>query len=216
MVKLSIFSVFARPIRVFAISACVAVLAAATYAQSGGLKGKVRSTRGSGIAGATVTARQKGADVKTATANAKGDFVLDGLDAGLYNLVFDARGYSSGVLYNVEVKKNKVTDLGERLILGSDQGTLVIVKGSVFYKDGTSVPGATVTIERVNSDGSVKRLATAATNISGEFTYRQPQGEAKLRVTAAYNKATATKEVEVSEPAIYRLAISFDVNRERP
>ncbi len=215
MVKFRVFKMFS-PLRVLTIVGVMAALAAATLAQSGGLKGRVRNTRGSGIAGATVTARQKGVDLKTTTANSKGDFVLDGLDAGLYNLVFDARGYSAGVLYNVEIKKNKVTDLGERLILSSDQGTLVIVKGSVFYKDGTSVPGATVTVERVNADGSIRKLATTSTNISGEFTYRQPQGEAKLRVTAAYNKSTASKEVEVSEPAIYRLAISLDIGRERP
>lgn len=189
----------------------------AIMAQSGGLKGKVRNTRGSGIAGATVTARQKGVDLRSATANTKGDFILDGLEAGLYNLVFDARGYASGVLYNVEVKKNQVTDLGERLILSADQGSLVIVKGSVFFKDGTSASGATVTVERINSDGTIRRLASATTNISGEFTFRQPQGQAKLRITASINKSTASKEIEVSEPAIYRLAISLDIDRkERP
>ena len=191
------------------------LVAAAAFGQtSGGLKGKVRNSRGTGIPEATVTARQNGADVKTATANGKGEFVLDGLNAGVYNLVFDAKGYASGVLYNVEVKKNKVNDLGERLILAPDQGSLVIVKGSVFFKNGTSVVGAQVEIARVNADGSVKKVASGTTNISGEFTYRQPEGTAKLRVTAIYNKTTASKDIEVSEPAIYRLAISLDIDRD--
>jgi hypothetical protein len=192
----------------------VAFCVAATLAQStGGVKGKVRNSRGSGIAGATVSARQKGVDVKTTTANSKGEFVLDGLESGRYNLAFDAPGYSMGVMYNVEVRKNKVSDLGDRLILSSDQGTQVIVKGSVFFKEGFSVPGAKVEIESVGSDGSTKKLGSGFTSESGEFTFRQPQGAAKLRVTATYKGVSASKEVEVSEPAIYRLAISLDMDR---
>jgi len=192
----------------------VAVCTAAALAQStGGVKGKVRNSRGSGIAGATVTARQKGVDVKSTTANSKGEFTLDGLEAGRYNLAFDAPGYSMGVMYNVEVQKKKVSDLGDRLILSADQGTQVIVKGSVFFKEGFSVPGAKVEIESVRSDGSTKKLGSGFTSESGEFTFRQPQGAAKLRVTATYKGVSASKEVDVSEAAIYRLAISLDMER---
>jgi hypothetical protein len=180
---------------------------------TGGVKGKVRTVRGSGVAGATVTARQKGVDVKSVKADAKGTFVLDGLQAGRYNLIFDAPGYSSGVLYNVEIEKKKVADLSERLILSADQGTQVIVKGSVFFKEGTSVAGAKVEIERVNADGSTKRLGTGYTSESGEFTWRQPQGAAKLRVTATSKGVSSSKIVEVDEPAIYRFAITLELSR---
>lgn len=191
-----------------------AIGATAVLAQStGGVKGKVRNTRGSGIAGATVSARQKGVDVKTTTANSKGEFFLDGLEAGRYNLAFDAPGYSMGVMYNVEIQKKKISDLGDRLILSPDQGTQVIVKGSVFFKEGVSVPGAKVEIESVGGDGSTKKLGSGFTSESGEFTFRQPQGKAKLRVTANYKGVSASKEVEVEEPAIYRLAISLDISR---
>lgn len=188
-------------------------VAVSAFGQTGGLKGKVRNTRGSGIPGATVTARQNGADVKSATANNKGEFILNGLDNGVYNLVFEANGYASGVLYNVEVRKNKVSDLGERLILSPDQGTLVIVKGSIFFKEGTSVTGAKVDIAEVNADGSTRKLGSTTTNISGEFTFRKQPGTAKLRVTASYKSATGSKEIEVSEPAIYRLAITLDLSQ---
>jgi len=196
-------------------AAAVLLLAAfSAYAQSsGGVKGKVRTTNGGGIAGATVTARQKGNDIKTATANAKGEFLLDGLDSGLYNLVFDANGYSSGVLYNIEVKKNKVQDLGERLMLSTDKGTQVIVNGSVFYKEGTSVTAAKIELEVVNSDGSTKKLSSGYTSSNGEFTFRLKPGTAKLRVTAKFNGVTGSKDIEVSEAAIYRLAITLDISR---
>ena len=105
----------------------------AVYAQTGGLKGKVRTNSGFGIANATVTARQDGKDIRTVRSDAKGNFLMEGLDSGKYNVVFDANGYSSGVLYNVEVKKKNIRNLGDRLILSIDQGTQVIIKGSVFF-----------------------------------------------------------------------------------
>ncbi len=188
--------------------------AVSAFGQTGGLKGKVRNTRGSGIPGATVTARQNGADVRSATANSKGEFVLNGLNNGVYNLVFEADGYASGVLYSVEVRKNKVSDLGERLILSPDQGSLVIVKGSIFFKEGTSVTGAKVELAEVSADGSIRKLGKPTfTNISGEFTFRKQPGTAKLRVTASYKSVTGSKDIEVSEPAIYRLAIILDLSQ---
>lgn len=183
----------------------------ATAQSVGGVKGKVRSTRGSGIAGATVSARQEGVDIKTVKADSKGEFVLDGLKSGRYNIVFDAPGYSSGVLYNVEVQKKKTADLGDRLILTADQGTQIIVKGSVFFKEGRSVSGAKVEIERVNSDGSTRRLGSTFTDISGEFAFR-PRDASKLRITATYKGISGTKDIEVGQPAIYRLAISLDLS----
>ena len=38
-----------------------------------------------------------------------------------------------------------------------DQGHLVIVNGSIFYKEGTSLGGAKIEVERVNADGSTKK-----------------------------------------------------------
>jgi hypothetical protein len=190
---------------------CTAVFVVTSAAQTtGGVKGKVRTTKGAGIAGATVTARKKGVDVKTSKTVSTGDFVLDGLETGRYNLVFEAPGYSSGVMYNVEVSKNKTADLGDRLILTPDQGNQIFLKGSVFDKQGFSVPGAKIQIERVNSDGSTKSLGDTYTSVSGEFTFR-PTSAAKLRVTATYKGISATKDIDVAEPAIYRLAITIDL-----
>jgi hypothetical protein len=52
------------------------------------------------------------------------------------------------------------------------------------------------------------------TNIRGEFIFRQPDGAAKYRMTAKFRDATATKDIEVTTAAIYRLAISLDINRQ--
>ena len=187
---------------------------AASAQENGGVRGKVRTTKGDGIACANVIARQNGADVKTAKSDGDGKFVLEGLKPGIYNIVFDKNGYASGVKYNVEIKKNKTNDLGDRLILVVDQGTQVIVKGSVFNQDGRSVGGAKVEIERILSDGSTKKVGSGYTNISGEFTFRFPEGAEKYRITAALKDATASKDLEVTSAAIYRLAISLKTSKE--
>lgn len=187
---------------------------AALGQETGGIKGKVRTAKGAGISGASVVARQNGADVKSVKSDGDGRFVLDGLKPGVYNIVFDKSGYASGVKSNVEIKPNKTSDLGERLVLVVDQGTQVIVKGSVFNEAGRSVGGARVEIERVSNDGSTKKVGSGYTNISGEFTFRFAEGAEKYRVTASLKDAIASKDLDVTSAAIYRLAINLKTGKE--
>ncbi len=200
----------------------LAVSVSAAFTQeTGGVKGKVRTTKGDGIAGVSITARQNSEDIKSATSDNKGNFELEGLKAGLYNLVFSKSGFSSGLMYNIEVKKKKTNNLGDRLILTVDQGTQIIIKGTVFDRDGRSVTGAKVEIEKVLSDGSTRKIGSGFTSYGGaptargEFTFKFSEGAAKFRVTASVGGASASKEVEVSNAAIYRLAITLDMRGEK-
>jgi 5-hydroxyisourate hydrolase-like protein (transthyretin family) len=189
-----------------------AVSCVSAFAQeTGGIKGKVRTTRGDGISGVTISARQNGEDIKTITTDGGGKFVLENLKTGIYNIVFTKNGYSSGLKYDVEIRRGKIGDLGDRLILTVDQGTQVIIKGSVFNQDGRSLAGVEVKIERLAENGSAQKIGSVYTNVSGEFTFRQPEGAAKFRLTASAKSAAASKEVEVSSAAIYRLAITLSV-----
>ena len=180
----------------------------------GGVKGKVRNNKGGTIAGASVTARLNGKDVRSVKSDSKGSFMLQGLEPGTYNIVFDADGYATGVKFGVEVRNGNMRDLGDRLILAVDQGSQIIIKGSVFYSEGTSITGAKVEVERVNDDGSTKNLGSAYTSVSGEFTFRPPAGTTKVRVTARYKGVTASKEIsEIVNAGIYRTAITLDISR---
>lgn len=180
----------------------------------GGIKGKVRNNKGGSIAGATVTARLTGKDVKTVKADSKGNFTMQGLDAGTYNILFDADGYASGVRFGVQIKDGNVRDLGDRLILSVDQGTQIVIKGSVFFREGTSVTAAKVEIERVNDDGSTKSLGSTYTSSSGEFTFRPASGTSKVRVTAKYKGVSGSKEIsDIVNAGIYRTAITLDISR---
>lgn len=186
---------------------CTSVLAQGT----GSVKGKVRTDGGNSIPGVKITARKDGKNLKSATSNRKGEFRLSGLAPGKYNLVFDKTGFASGVLYNVLVKKGKVNNLKNRLIMTVDQGTLVIISGSVFNQVGRSIYGAKVKIVEVLSNGSTRRAGTVYSSRSGTFTFRFPEGKRKFRITASAKGRSASKEVTVDEPAIYRLAISLEI-----
>ena len=188
-----------------------AVLASA---QSGGAKGKVRNTKGDGLSGVEVTARREGKDVKTVKTDSKGNFEMTGLSAGKYNFVFDKAGYAIGLKYDVEIKSGDIRDLGDRLILSVDSGTQVIVNGSVFNQDGRSVTGAKVEVVRIGG-GQEKKVFTLYTNISGEFTFRQPEGAATFRITASARGVSASKEISVDSAARYRLAITLNLPQEK-
>lgn len=193
----------------------LAFVVTASAQNTGGIKGKVRDLgRGDGIADAAVTVRQKGQDIKTVKTDEKGDFLIEGLESGLYNLVFEKSGFSQGTMYNVEVKKKKITDLGSRLTLRTDQGTLVLIKGSVFNQEGVSVQGAKVQIERILENGSTKKVGDYFTTLEGEFTFRFAEGAAKFRVTATAKGVSASKEISVDNAAVYRLALTLNLPKD--
>lgn len=185
------------------------------FAQNtGGIKGQVRSFDGEGIANVEVTARQDGENIKTVKGDKNGNFVLDGLKAGVYNFVFSREGYGSGLQTDVEVKENKIRDLGDNLLLDVDRGTQVIINGSVFSKGGFIIYGAKIKVERVLGNGKTKKVATGYSNRQGEFVFRFPGEAATYRITASAKGKEDTKNLEVNEAAIYRLALNLDIERE--
>jgi len=183
--------------------------------EDGGVKGKVRNTRGGVLAGVKVTAIQSDQDVKSAVTNKSGDFYIAGLKSGRYNFSFSKAGYSTGSLNNVEVKKNKIRDLGGRLVLDVDEGTLVFVKGSVFSEEGWSIFGAKVDIAIVESNGSLTPAGNTVSGEAGEFTFRFPNKPTTYRVTATYRNVSAYRDVTVDSAAIYRLAITLKLEKEK-
>ncbi len=185
--------------------------ASVVFAQNtGGIKGKVRDVKGKSLSGVKITVRQKGEDLKSANSNSKGEFEMQGLEAGTYNVVFEKEGFGTGVLYNIVVKKKKTGDLGNRLVMKVDQGTLVIINGSVFNQFGGSIFGAKVEIEKI-SGNSAQKAGSSYTSQSGEFVFRFPEKADRFRVTASAKGVSASKEIEVTNAAVYRLALTLEL-----
>ncbi|MEK7725370.1 MAG: carboxypeptidase-like regulatory domain-containing protein [Acidobacteriota bacterium] len=146
--------------------------------ESGGVKGRIRSMQGSILTDVKVTLNQDDKNIKTTNTDKRGEFQFNGLKAGKYSFTFTKSGFVQGTLNNVEIKKNKIRDLGDKLALDIDQGTLVIIEGSVFNEDGRSIYGAIIDIARVYENGSTKKLKTISSSESGQFTFRFTEGTA--------------------------------------
>jgi len=177
--------------------------------------GKVRTKEGKGIDAVTITARKDGSNIKSTTTDRKGQFKLGGLSPGLYNLVFEKDGYSGGVLYDVVIKKKKTNNLGARLVLTVDQGTLVIIEASVFNENGFSLYGAKLVVEEIMEDGTAKKVDSGVSSQDGDAVFRFPVGARKYRITASAKGVEASKTVEVEEPALYRTAITLDLSKDQ-
>ncbi len=171
----------------------------AVQGSKGTLTGKVVDGRGKGIVNARVTA--KGASDADATTNDKGEFRIE-LEPGEYRLTFEAEGHATAALREgVEVTAGKETKLPRKVTL-PDQDESSVVRGSVFAESGLAIPGARVTIERVQGDGadgsdSLKRDTTS--DSMGLYAFRLPKGGGRYKLTATHERyATATVTVDVA------------------
>ena len=108
---------FTKKLAVLCFSASLALgtlsvpfLPQSAYAQttSGNLTGTVTDSTGAAVANAKVTATNLATDVAlTATTNASGDYLIQNLPAGKYNLSATAAGFSKYTLQNLNVEVNR-------------------------------------------------------------------------------------------------------------
>lgn len=182
--------------------------------ETGGIKGKVRGANQNSLAGATITARQDEKDIKSVKSDGGGNFQMMGLAPGVYNFVFEKDGFASGIKYNVEIERKKVLDLGGRLILAVDPGTLVFIKGSVFTEEGRILPGAEIKVERILADGKTKKVGTGYSNGAGEFAFRFSEAGAKYRVTASAKGVSQSSDVDALNAAVYRVALTLKIHKD--
>ena len=182
------------------------------FAQSksgpGGIKGKVRVEVGS-PGGVTVVVRKGEREINHVTTDKNGEFVINGLPAGVYGLTFRKPGLSIGTIENIEVKAGKIRTLGDRLVLTIDEGSIAFIRGSVFNGDGRSVPNAEVELAKVNDDGSAKKIDGRLTTETGSFVFRLSPEPAKYRLTLkSKTSEPVSKDVEIDGAAVYRVALS--------
>jgi hypothetical protein len=181
--------------------------ASAQNKTTGGVRGKVRLTNGNSISGARVEAQQDEKSIASTRTDRKGEFQLDGLKPGIYDFVFIKEGLAQGTLPRVEVKAGEVSRL-TKLVMATDQGTLAIVRGSVFDANGRSVYGAKIEIFKIS--GGEKKVSQIFSSQSGEFTFRLPPAEARYRVAATIDGAErSSQELEINGAQVYRVAVSL-------
>lgn len=187
------------------------MVAGTVFAQersTGGLKGKVRVEVGT-PAGVAIVVRQGEREVARGVTDRKGDFLVSRLTPGLYGVTFRKPGLSIGTIENVEVRAGKTKSLGDRLVLGLDEGSIAFIRGAVFDQDGRSFPGVKIELFQILDDGTLKKLEGRVSNEIGAFVFRLVPELAKYRVIAkASGSEPVSKDVEVDGAAVYRVALS--------
>jgi hypothetical protein len=173
------------------------------------IKGKVRVEKGS-PSGVSVMLMQGDNEISKSTTNSRGDFVISRVNPGTYSLKFRKAGLSVGTVDDISVKAGQTRTLGDRLYLTVDEGSIVFIRGSVFTEDGRSVPGVRVDLSRVVGEDSIHKLDSRITGETGEFVFRLPPDVGKYRLTLkADGTEPATKDVEVENAAVYRVALTY-------
>ncbi|HEX5707214.1 MAG TPA: carboxypeptidase-like regulatory domain-containing protein [Pyrinomonadaceae bacterium] len=177
---------------------------------TGGVKGRVKVETGT-PSDVQVVVRQDEREVRRATTDAKGGFEVTGLAPGLYGLTFRKPGLSVGTIERVEVKAGRVRSLGDNLYMKVDEGTLALLKGSVFDANGKSFKGARVELALVMPDGTLKKVGGRVSSLeTGSFLFRLTPEAARYRVTArADGMETATQDIEIEGAAVFRVALTL-------
>ncbi len=200
---------FRNYIAIFLLLVLSAPIALAQDRSNGSLKGKISVEKGS-ASGISVSVEQDEREIASTTTDKKGAFRIDGLKPGIYDVTFRKTGLSTAKLSRVEVLAGKTRELNKNLIMPVDEGSLAVLRGSVFDPIGRSVRGAKVELARVEPDGSARKIDGRLSDESGQFVFRLLPDVAKYRVTVSTEGAeTVSKEVEVDGAAVYRVAISL-------
>lgn len=176
---------------------------------TGGIKGKVKVETGT-AGGVAVLVRQGEREVAHGVTDKKGEFVIVGLAPGRYGVTLRKPGLSVGTIEDIEVKAGKPRSLGDRLVLSIDEGSIAFIRGSVFNQDDRSVPNVRIELEKIEADGTTKKIDGRITNEIGSFVFRLTPDAAKYRITAKPNRGEpVSKDVEVDGAAVYRIALSL-------
>ncbi|MBV8830676.1 MAG: TonB-dependent receptor, partial [Acidobacteriaceae bacterium] len=125
---------------------------------SGNLVGTVLDSTGATVPNATVTARNTGTDIKsTVNTNANGEYRLNNLLPGTYDLTVSASGFSASTTRNVAVQLNQTTTIPVTLQVGTVSTSVVVseagaqidtttaqIQNTFSTKQATDLPNASI------------------------------------------------------------------------
>jgi hypothetical protein len=196
--------------RIIFISFVFATFCVVSLAQTTGVKGKVKTTKGKGLPGVSVSVFKDGLEIKQEETNEKGEFLIEGLEEGIYSFTFEKEGFDGGTLKRMQVLKGQLRNLGENLVLRiADNSIYVVLRASVFDQDGLAVRGAKVEITK-SSDN--KRITTLYTNDAGEVMMRLPDQNGTFNFTATFQNAEPVSgEITVEGAGMYHKSLKIKV-----
>jgi hypothetical protein len=189
---------------------CLFLFSFFSLAQTGA-KGKVKTEKGKPLPGVTITIFKDGVEAAEGTTDEKGEFLVQGLEGGIYSFVFEKDGFDSANLKRMQILKGQIRDFGKNLVLRvSDNSMYVVFRASVFDQDGLAVRGARIEVAKLGGDS--KKLGSYFTNDAGEITARYPDQVATFRVTAFYpNQEPVSGEISIEGAGMYHKALRLTI-----
>jgi hypothetical protein len=124
----------------------VTVFAAALFGQStdSNIAGTVSDSSGAVVSSAKVVARNKGTNVNyEATTNGAGDYRLDNVPVGLYDLTVTASGFARKTLSDVQADLNHTASVNFTLAVGDVAATVEVIEAPTLIETSSSQLQAT-------------------------------------------------------------------------
>ncbi|MDX2033253.1 MAG: carboxypeptidase-like regulatory domain-containing protein [Blastocatellia bacterium] len=180
------------------------------YAQTGGIRGKVKEQGGKSLEDVLVRAihAKNKENTHEARTDAKGDFELTGLPGGEYSLSFEKQGFKNFTTRKLEVIPGETIRLSRVVEISREGDPYALIRGAVLYGVGYSLPNATVTIERI--DGEKRFKQETISREGGEFAFRLRPEKAKYRISAAARGfQSASTEIEILSDEVRNVALTL-------
>jgi hypothetical protein len=196
--------------RIFYSSLLITMFCLISLAQTSGVKGKVKTAKGKGLPAVSITVYKEGLQIKQEETNEKGEFLIEGLEEGIYSFTFEKEGFDGGSLKRMQILKGQLRNLGDNLVLKiSDNSIYVILRASVFDQDGLAVRGAKVEITKTADS---KRITTLYTNDAGEVSLRLPSQNGTFKFTAYFQNAEPVSgELTVEGTGMYSKSLTMKI-----
>lgn len=143
------------------------LFSSAIYSQNGSIQGKV-SDQVSNVSIPFVSVVLQGATTG-ASSDLDGNYVLSGLEPGLYNVVFSSIGYKTKTVFEVEVSNSRVTYLNVQLEeMAVEVGEAEIVGSSFNNREEAPLSARTIGVNEVKRNpGGNRDISRAIRSLPG-------------------------------------------------
>jgi outer membrane receptor protein involved in Fe transport len=132
-----------------------------SYAQltRGAVLGSVLDPSGAAISGATVSIINNATKAeRSTTSNGEGIYRFDGVDPGVYTVVFSATGFTESRVNEVSVRTSQEVTINHRLALGTATATVDVTDNP----PGVELDKSTATIQRTLPQAFISNVATTS------------------------------------------------------
>jgi len=202
---------FTKRLSLLLITALLALPLLVVYAAGGRIEGKVTDPKGGAIPGANITVtNQETNQSTTAVTDAQGQYKVEGLIAGVYNVKVSVKGFNDGGRSNVTVKEDAVATVDLRLEIASVEAQVKVTaqKGNIdpvyqslrqLGRGDQDFAGDCAVVNNLQ----LKRDAGNFTLKSGELYFITPvEGKVTAAVFIGDGEFTLTPPIEVEKNSL--------------